>query len=82
MPKVMRVAGLRVVIYPNDHPPPHVHVIGAKGEAVYFLNCPEGPARLRESYRFIGSELRRIETGLHVHSLVLCREWETIRGNL
>jgi hypothetical protein len=28
MPTVLRVDGLRVVIYPNDHPPAHVHVLG------------------------------------------------------
>ena len=28
MPTVLRVGGLRVVIYPNDHPLAHVHVLG------------------------------------------------------
>jgi hypothetical protein len=28
MPTVLRTAGLRVVIYPNDHPPAHVYVLG------------------------------------------------------
>jgi len=28
MPTVLRVDGRRVVIYPNDHPPAHVHVLG------------------------------------------------------
>lgn len=28
MPTVLLIDGLRVVIYPNDHPPAHVHVIG------------------------------------------------------
>jgi hypothetical protein len=50
VPTVLRIGGLRVTIYPNDHSPPHVHVIGATGEAVFLLNCPDGPPRLRESY--------------------------------
>ena len=29
MPTVLRSDGLRVVIYPNDHPPAHVHVLGS-----------------------------------------------------
>ena len=29
VPTVMRLDGPRVAIYPNDHPPAHVHVIGA-----------------------------------------------------
>ena len=28
MPTVLRIDGVRVVIYPNDHPPAHVHVLG------------------------------------------------------
>jgi hypothetical protein len=28
MPTVLRAGGLRVVIYLNDHPPAHVHVLG------------------------------------------------------
>lgn len=33
MPTILRFLGLRVVIYANDHPPPHVHVIGPGCEA-------------------------------------------------
>ncbi len=50
MPTVLRIGGLRVVIYPNDHPPPHVHVIGAQEQAVFQIGGEE--ATLRESYRF------------------------------
>ncbi|MGO9259223.1 MAG: DUF4160 domain-containing protein [Bryobacteraceae bacterium] len=43
MPTVLRFDGLRVVIYPNDHRPAHVHMIGRGHEAVFDLNCPAGP---------------------------------------
>jgi hypothetical protein len=33
MPTILRFRGLRVVIYANDHRPPHVHVIGPASEA-------------------------------------------------
>lgn len=49
MPTVLRLGALRVVIYPNDHRPAHVHVLGAGGEAVFVLNCPDGPPELREA---------------------------------
>src|SRR3546814_13527668 len=52
MPTVLRIDGLRVVIYPNDHRPAHVHVKGADGEAVFILHCTDGPPALRESYGF------------------------------
>jgi hypothetical protein len=54
MPTVLRIGGLRVVIYPNDHPPAHVHgprtgwlvvinLIGPKVREV--INCSEREAR-------------------------------------
>jgi Domain of unknown function (DUF4160) len=42
MATVLRLEGLRVTIYPNDHRPAHVHVIGAGREAVFDLHCPDG----------------------------------------
>lgn len=52
MPTVLRIAGFRVVIYPNDHRPAHVHVVGAEYEAAFNLRCPDGPPELRESFGF------------------------------
>jgi hypothetical protein len=37
------------VIYPGDHRPAHVHVIGKGGEAVFNLNCPDRPSALRDA---------------------------------
>jgi hypothetical protein len=48
MPTVLRIGALRVAIYPNDHRPAHVHVIGNGHEAVFNLNQPAGFVALRE----------------------------------
>lgn len=80
MPTVLRLDGLRVAIYPNDHRPAHVHLIGPAGEAVFILNCPDGPTTLRESYGFSGRALRTIEAALNEAVQRLCRVWETIHG--
>jgi hypothetical protein len=82
MPTIVRIDGMRVAIYPNDHPPPHVHVIGAKGEAVFLLNCPDGPPELRESYGFNGPDIRRMATALRPSIQMLCGEWSVIHANL
>ena len=37
MPTILRLAGLRVVIYPNDHRPAHVHVIGMAAKRSFRL---------------------------------------------
>jgi len=81
MPTVLRLDGLRVVIYPNDHRPAHVHVMGAGGEAVFILNCPEGPAELRESYGFSRPEVGRIGSQLDLQLASLCEEWSEIHGD-
>ena len=80
MPTILRFDGVRVVVYPNDHSPEHVHVIGADCEAVFELHCPEGPVTLRESVGFTLRQLRRITEQLTGSLLVLCDAWERIHG--
>jgi hypothetical protein len=70
MPTVLRLGALRVVVYPNDHRPAHVHVIGRGHEAVFELNVPQGSVTLRENYGFARRELTTISQGL-VRSLTL-----------
>ena len=77
---VHRFDGLRVVIYPNDHRPAHVHVIGRGHEVVFHLNCPAGPAEVRENYEFSRREIAKIETELTIRADELCRAWEKIHG--
>ncbi len=81
MPTLLRFEGLRVVIYPNDHRPAHVHTIGKSCEAVFNLNCQAGPVEVRENYRFSGREIRRIAVVLTEHRVELCVAWERIHGN-
>lgn len=78
MPTILRFGGLRVVIYPNDHAPGHVHVIGADCEASFELHCPAGPVTLRESYGFSRRQLRSLMDQLNAALSELCRAWERI----
>jgi hypothetical protein len=76
VPTVLREAGLRFVVYPNDHEPAHVHVIGPDWEAV--VNLIDG--RLREA---IGSGER--EARLAVRLVAKRREllldaWRRLHG--
>jgi hypothetical protein len=80
MPTVLRLGGLRVAIYPNDHRPAHVHVIGPDREAVFALECPGGPVRLRGNYGFTGQALRAVESALNDTLQALCEAWERIHG--
>jgi len=77
---VLRFDGFRVVIYPNDHRPAHVHVIGSDCEAVFRLNCPDGPVELREDYGGALRQIRRFERELMKNLSQLCEAWEKIHG--
>lgn len=81
MPTLLKIDGLRVVIYPNDHRPAHVHVMGNGGEAVFHLQCPEGPPLLRESHGFKQRELARTALRLARELQPLCRAWREIHGH-
>ena len=81
MPTVPRIGGLRVVIYPNDHRPPRVHVWDAGSQAVFVLNGPAGPPTLRGSFGFTTGELNRIRTALAENLFALCEEWERIHDD-
>ena len=78
MPTVLRIRGLRVVIYSNDHRSAHVHVIGDGREAVFNLHCPDGPPELRENYRFSRQDVGRIEEVLEFGLTALCDDWKRI----
>jgi hypothetical protein len=82
MPTVLRFEGLRVVIYPNDHRPAHVHVIGRGGEAVFNLHGPAGAVELRENYGLSGRDITRIKNVLTHHLADLRTAWERIHGIL
>lgn len=81
MPTVLHADGLRLVIYPNDHRPAHVHVIGRGCEAVFDLHCPRGPCELRENYRFSRTGLERIASVLTAELDWMCQRWRAIHGD-
>jgi len=80
MPTVLRLGGLRVVIYPNDHRPAHIHVIAQGNSAIFNLNCPAGPLNLRANFGFSNHQLADIRAKLLDHIAELCKAWEEIHG--
>ena len=52
MTTILTIKGLRVVKYPNDHRPKHVHVIGRKCEATFVMSRPNVAPKLRDNYGF------------------------------
>lgn len=81
MPTILRIGRLRVMVYPNDHRPAHVHAIGAGQEAIFVLGCPHGPVALRGSFGFTTSELNRISAKLDGERKALCAAWRRIHDD-
>jgi hypothetical protein len=76
MPTVLRIEGLRVVIYPNDHPPAHVHVIGPGWVVVVNLLGPD----VREAIGCNEPEARRVLRLVADHQAVLMEAWRRHHG--
>jgi hypothetical protein len=81
VPTVIRIDGLTVKIYLNDHRPAHVHVKAAGDEAIFYLGCPGGPITLRDNFGLSGTVLRRIERALTSHLTELCAIWKEMHAD-
>jgi hypothetical protein len=76
MPTVMHVDGLRVVIYLNDHPPAHVHVIGSGWMVVIDLIRLE----VREAIGCSKRDARRALRLIANHEDELMDAWRRFHG--
>lgn len=76
MPTVLRVDGLRIVIYPNDHPPAHVHVLGPGWVVVINLLGLE----VRETIGCDEREARRALRLVARHTETLMDAWRGFHG--
>ena len=76
MPTVLRLDGLRIVIYPNDHPPAHVHVIGPGWVVVVDLLGPE----VREIIGCNEREARRVLRLVADRQMMLMEAWRRYHG--
>ena len=75
---VHRSQGLRFVIYQDDHPPPHVHVIG-DGEAKFALTA-DGSPRLIWQRGFARNDVKRALDVVEERLEEFRRAWEAIHG--
>lgn len=75
MPTILRYRGLRIMIFTNDHAPPHVHVIGADGQARFDLLCDLGKASLKDHDGFSLKQIIAIGVFLSENIGELCQAW-------
>jgi hypothetical protein len=80
MPTVLRADGLRIVIWPNDHAPPHVHVFSAEAQATIELGDAGQHPRLRENLRMKPAVLAKALQVVFEHHAILMQSWREIHG--
>jgi len=80
MPTGHRAYGLRFVIYVNDHPPAHVHVLGAGGEAKINLGVGEGLPSLLWAKGLDRATLRQAMLEVMARRDLLLAAWQRIHG--
>lgn len=77
MPTILRLGGLRFVVYPNDRAPAHVHVIGPDWTVVVNLHGPE----LREVVGLCSQcDARRVLDLVAEHGASLLEGWRRFHG--
>lgn len=81
MVTVLRAHGLRVVIFVNDHPPAHVHVID-DGEAKINLLGANGAPELVWADGMNRGDLRRAVRLVVEPQAFLLARWEEIHGRV
>ena len=74
-PTIIRGRGFRIMIFYNDHPPPHVHVLQGGRRARVYLS----PVRLWHSEMKANDTRRAVELVRENHDTLL-QEWRNIHG--
>jgi hypothetical protein len=77
MPTVLRHNGFRMVMFPNDHRPPHVHVYDADGSAVIEV---EPAVAVREAFGMRQPNVAKAVRLVAESREFLMAKWRKIHG--
>lgn len=78
MPEIFRFCGFSFFFYSKEHEPPHVHVEGASGLAVFDWNGTDFV--LRESHNIKSNDLKRISLVITENSDIILERWKSYFG--
>jgi hypothetical protein len=76
MPTIIRQNGFRIVIFPNDHIPPHVHVF--KSGAEVRIEIGEEPTLLSVEGKIGNKDLAKALNLVIEHQIELLEKWKEI----
>lgn len=82
MPKVLDEGGFRISVWPNDHPPPHVHVYKSGGECLVEIGVPgERAASLYENRGMSAKDWQAAVVLVQKHQALALERWEGTRAD-
>jgi len=79
MVTVHREAGLRFIIFSDDHPPPHVHVVG-DGKAKFVIAGTNGDPELAYNDGLKAGDLRKAMRIVAERQATLIERWKDYHG--
>ena len=74
----IRTGNIRLVVYRNDHPPPHTHVLGPGWEIRIELSSPPALITLGGTYK--QKDIVTALAATHTHLSKLRKLWSEIHG--
>lgn len=80
MPVIHREAGWTLVIYSDDHPPPHVHAWYGDGEAKISIPAPDEPVSVLRVTHLSTRDAVRAVRMIENHRTLLRSAWNRIHG--
>ena len=80
MPTVLRLGSLRVVIYPNDHEPPHVHLVGPDCHARIRLGTDKRKPSILSNDGVPARLLGRALMAIDLENTLLRKAWRQRNG--
>ena len=76
MPIILITKNLKIYIYPNDHKPPHIHVVGPDCEAKISIKTLE----CFSNYGFSKKDIKRITAFIEENIDLIKDAWEEYHG--
>lgn len=80
MPTVLRQDGFNIIIWTDDHAPPHIHIFRAGEELVVNLGDTQTGIEIRENKGMKRNNIRRAVDIIEANRFFLLQEWERIHG--
>lgn len=78
MPEIFRFFEFSFFFYSREHEPPHVHVEGASGVAVFYWDGEKFV--LREKHGIKSNDLKRIASVIEENADIILKRWQSYFG--